>query len=180
MKWLLSFWLALVLGMYLYLSSLPYGMYAHYPFYRNFKHAYNFSSDSLFVNPGKAAVDGIGISESRVVVAGGCTSIIFVSNGCVATCNLFIPGTNGSGMHINHVKRIRVWPLNEEFDVLTAYFRAVYGVSQFYCSFFGDILTFQTQVDKASSSNRSGLSMRLQCMSLPTFFSYCQSLIEIT
>jgi hypothetical protein len=64
MKWLLSFWLALVLGMYLYLLSLPYGMYAHYPSYRNFKHAHNFSSDGLFVNQGKAAVDGIGISES--------------------------------------------------------------------------------------------------------------------
>jgi hypothetical protein len=94
-----------------------------------------------------------------------------------AACNLFIPGTNGSGMHINLVKKIRIWPLNEEFDALTAY---VYGVSQFYCSFFGDILTFQMQVDKASSSNRSGSSTRLQCMSLPTFFSYCRSLIEIT
>ena len=148
-------------------------MYAHYPFYRKFKHAYNFSSDGLFVNPGKAAVDGIGVSESRVVVAGGHTSIIFVLNDCVAACNLFIPGTNGSGMHINCVKKIRIWPLNEEFDVLMAYFGAVYGISQFYCSFFGDILTFQTQVDKASSSNRSGSSMHLQCTSLPTFFSYC-------
>ena len=170
MEWLLSFWLALVLGMYLYFSSLPYGIYTHYPSYRNFKHAHNFSSDGLFVNPGKAAVNGIGISDNRVVVAGGRISIIFVSNGCVAACNLFIPGTNGSGMHIHNVKKIGIWPLNEEFDPLTTYFGAVYGVSQFYSSFFGDILTFQTQIEKANSSNHSGTSMRPQCLSLPTFF----------
>jgi len=143
------------------------------PSYRNFKRAHNFSSDGLFVNPGKAAVDGIGVCESQVVVGGGRTSIIFVSNGCVAACNLFIPGTYGSGMHMNRVKKIGIWPLNEEFDALTAYFRAAYGISQFYCSFFGNILTFQMQVDKASSSNHSGPSMHLQCMSLLTFISYC-------
>ena len=157
--------------------SLPYHMYAHYPSYRNFKHAHNFSSDGLFVNPGKAAADGIGISDNRVVVAGGRISIIFISNGCVATCNLFIPGTTGSGTHINCVKKIGIWPLNEEFDALTAYFGAVYSVSQFYCSFFGNILTFQTQKEiLTSSSNHSGPS----CTSLPTFFSYCPSLIKIT
>ena len=112
-----------------------------------------------------------------VLVAGGCISIIFISNGCVATCNLFIPGTTGSGTHINRVKKIGIWPLNEEFDALTAYFGAVYSVSQFYCSFFGDILTFQMQKEiLTSSSNHSGPS----CTSLPTFFSYCPSLIKIT
>ena len=175
MKWLLSFWLALVLGMYLYFLSLSYYMYAHDPCYRNFKHAHNFSSDGLFVNPGKAAADGIGISDNRVVVAGGRISIIFISNGCVAACNLFIPGTTGSGAHINRVKKIGIWPLNEEFDALTAYFGAVYGVSQFYSSFFGDILTFQTQKEMTNSSNHSGPS----CMSLPIFI-YWQSLIEMT
>ena len=134
------------------------------PFYRNFKHTYNFSSDGLFVNPGKAAAGGIGISDNQVV-AGGHISIIFISNGCVAACNLFIPGTTGSGTHINCIKKIGIWPLNEEFDSLTAYFGAVYSVSQFYCNFFGDILTFQMVKEKTSSSNNSGLS----CMSLPTF-----------
>ena len=173
MKWLSSFWLALVLGMYLHLLSLP---YAYYLSYRNFKHTYNFSSDGLFVNPGKAAVDGVGISDNRVVVAGGHISIIFISNGCVAACNLFIPGTAGSGMHISCVKKIGIWTLNEEFEVLMAYFGAVYSVSQFYSSFFGNILTFQMQKEITSSSNHSGPS----CMSLLTFSSYCQSLIEIT
>ena len=137
------------------------------PFYRNFKCAYNFSSDGLFVNPGKVAADGIGVSDNRVVVAGGHISIIFISNGCVAACNLFIPGTTGSGTHINCIKKIRNWPLNEEFNSLMAYFGAVYSVLQFYCNFFGDILTFQTLKEKTSSSNNSGPS----CMSLPTFFS---------
>ena len=172
MKWLSSFWLALVLGMYLYLFRFT---ISYVYSYRNFKHAHNFSSDGLFVNPGKVPVDGIGISDNWVAVAGGHISIIFISNGCVAACNLFIPGTNGSGMHINHVKKIRIWPLNEEFDALMTYFGVAYGVSQFYCSFFGDILTFQMQIEKISSSNHSGSS----CMSLP-IFSYCQSLIEIT
>ena len=151
-------------------------MYAHYPSYRNFKRAHNFSSDGLFINPGKAAADGIGVSDNRVVVAGGCISIIFISNGCVAACNLFIPGTTGSGIHINRVKKIGIWPLNEEFDALTAYFGAVYSVSQFYFSFFGDILTFQMQKEITSSSNHPGPS----CMCLLTFSSYCRSLIEIT
>ena len=112
-----------------------------------------------------------------MVVAGGRISIIFISNGCVAACNLFIPGTTGSGTHINRIKKIGIWPLNEEFDALTAYFGAVYSVSQFYCNFFGDILTFQTLKEKTSSSNNSGPS----CMSLPAFFfSHCRSLIEIT
>ena len=136
------------------------------PFYRNFKCAHNFSSDGLFVNPGKAAADGIGVSDNRVVVAGGRISIIFISNSCVAACNLFIPGTTGSGTHINRIKKIGIWPLNEEFDALTTYFGAVYSVSQFYCNFFGDILTFQTLKEKTSSSNNSGPS----CMSLPAFF----------
>ena len=39
-------------------------MYAYYTSYRNFKCAHNFSSDGLFVNPGKAAADGIGISDN--------------------------------------------------------------------------------------------------------------------
>ena len=176
MKWLLSFWLALVLGMYLYLSSLPYHMYAHYPPYRNFKCAYNFSSDGLFINPGKVAADGIGVSNNQVVVVGGRISIIFISNSCVAACNLFILGMTGSGMHINCIKKIRIWPLNEEFDALTAYFGAVYNVSQFYCNFFGDILTFQTLKEKTSSSNNSGPS----CMSLHNLFFHYWSLIEIT
>jgi hypothetical protein len=120
----------------------------------------------LFVNPGNAAIDGVGISENQVVVAGGRISIIFISNGCVAACNLIIPGTSGSGVHINRVKKIGIWPLNEEFDALTAYFGAVYGVPQFYCNFFGDILTFQTQVEK---TNSSGSSTRLQCKFLSTF-----------
>jgi hypothetical protein len=165
MKWLSSFWLALVLGMYLYFLNLPYYLYAHYPSHRNFKRAHNFTSDGLFVNPGKATVDGVGVSDNRVVVAGGRISIIFISNGCVAACNLFIPGTTGSGMHINRVKKIGIWPLNEEFDALTAYFGAVYGVSLFYCNFFGDILTFQTQKEMTGSSNHSGPS----CTSLLTF-----------
>jgi len=118
-------------------------MYAHYPSYRNFKHTYNFFSDGLFINPEKVAPDGIGVSDNHVVVVGGRISIIFISNGCVAACNLFILGTTGSGTHINRIKKIRIWPLNEEFDALTAYFGAVYSVSQFYCNFFGDILTFQ-------------------------------------
>ena len=176
MKWLSSFWLALVLGMYLYFLSLSYHMYAHYPSYRNFKRAHNFSSDGLFVNPGKAAADGIGVSDNRVVVAGGRISIIFISNSCVAACNLFIPGITGSSIHINRVKKIGIWPLNEEFDALTAYFGAVYSISQFYSSFFGDILTFQMQKEITSSSNHSGPS----CMCLLTFSSYCRSLIEIT
>jgi hypothetical protein len=74
--------------------------------------------------------------------------IIFISNGCVAACNLIIPGTSGSGVHINRVKMIGIWPLNEKFNALMAYFGAVYGVPQFYCNFFGDILMFQTQVEK--------------------------------
>lgn len=169
--WLSIFWLVLELGMCsLYLVSLSYDIYTHYSSYRNFKHAFNFSSDGLFVNPGKAAVDGVGVSENRVVVAGGRISIIFISNGCVAACNLFIPGTSGGGMHVNRVKKIGIWPLNEEFDALTAYFGSVYDVSQFYCNFFGDILTFQTQIEKPSSS---GPSTRLQCMFLSTFYYYC-------
>ena len=132
--------------------------------YRNFKRAHNFSNDGLFVNPGNSRVDGVGVSENRVVVAGGRISIIFVSNGCVAASNLFIPGTNGSGIHIHRVKKIGIWPLNEEFDALTAYFGAVYGVSQFFCNFFGDILSFQTQIERTNSSNQSGPSTRLQCM----------------
>ena len=151
-------------------------MYAHYLFYRNFKCTHNFSSDGLFINPGKAAADSIGISNNWVVVAGGHISIIFISNGCVAACNLFIPGTTGSGIHINCVKKIGIWPLNEEFDVLTAYFRAIYSVLQFYSSFFGNILTFQTQKEITSSSNHSGPS----CMYLLTLSFYCRSLIEIT
>ena len=139
MRWLLNFWLELVLGMYLYFLSSPYSMYAHYAFYRNSKYAHNFSSDGLFVNPEKVAANGVGISEHWVVVARGCVSIIFVSNGCVAAFNLFIPDTSGSGTHINHVKEIKIWPLNEEFNALTAYFRAIYSVSSFYCNFFGDI-----------------------------------------
>ena len=150
---------------YLYFLSLSYGTYALCSFYRNFKRAFNFSNDGLFVNPGKAAINGVGISENRVVIAGGRISIIFISNGCVAACNLSIPGTSGNGMHINRIKKIGIWPLNEEFDALTAYFGAVYDVSQFYCNFFGDILTFQTQIEKTSSS---GPSMR--CMFLPMFF----------
>ena len=132
-------------------------MYAYHS-YRNFKWVHNFSSDGLFVNLGNAATTGIGISNNRVVVAGGHILIIFISNGCVATCNLFVPGTCGSGIHINRVKKIGIWPLNEEFDALTAYFRTICGVSQFYCNFFGDIFTFQTQIEKASSSNQSGSS----------------------
>ena len=134
-------------------------MYA-YHFYRNFEWAHNFSSDGLFVNWGNAATTGIGtgISNNQVVFTGGCILIISISNGCVATCNLFVLGTCGSGIHINHVKKIRIWPLNEEFDALTAYFGTIYDVSQFYCNFFGDILTFQTQIEKASSSNQSGSS----------------------
>jgi hypothetical protein len=125
----------------------------------------------LFVNPGKASIDGVGVSENRVVVGGGCVSIIFVSNGCVAACNLFIPGTSGGGMHTNRVKKIGIWPLIEEFDALTAYFGTIYDVSQFYCNFFGDILTFQTQIEKTSSSSSS---TRPQCMFLPVFlFIYC-------
>ena len=115
----------------------------------------------------------MGVSENRVVVAGGRISIIFVTNSCVAACNLFIPGTNGSGIHIHRVKKIGIWPLNEEFDALTAYFGAVYGVSQFYSNFFGDILTFQTQIEKTNSSNHSGPSTRLQCM----FFIYISFLL---
>jgi hypothetical protein len=134
--------------------------------YTNFKHAHNFSSDGLFVNPGKPTVDGVGMSDNQVVVTGGCISIIFISNGCVAACNLFVPGTTGSGMQINHIKKIRIWPLNEEFNALMAYFRTVYGVLLFYCSFFGNILTFQMQKKMTSSSNHSGSS----CMSLLTFF----------
>ena len=141
-------------------------MYAHYAFYRNFKHAHNFSRNGLFVNPGKAAVNGVGISEHRVVVAGGRISIIFVSNGCVAACKLFIPGTSGSGIHINHVRKVGIWPLIKKFNALTAYFRAIYSVTNFYFNFFGDILTFQMQKEKTSSSNYSGPS----CMWLPTFF----------
>jgi hypothetical protein len=114
------------------------------------------------------------------VVAGGRVSIIFVTNGCVAACNLFIPGTSGSGIHTNRVRKIGIWPLNEEFDALTAYFGAVYNVSQFYCNFFGDILTFQTQIERNESLNQSGSSTRPQCMFLLTFFSYFWSLIEIT
>ena len=34
------------------------------PSYRNFKRTHNFSSDGLFVNPGKAATDGIGVSNN--------------------------------------------------------------------------------------------------------------------
>ena len=148
----------------------------HYPLYSNFKCAINFSSDGLFINPGKAAVDGVGISENRVVVAGGRISIIFISNGCVAACNLTIPGTSGSGVHINGVKKIGIWPLNEEFDALTAYFGAVYGVSQFYCNFFGDILTFQTQIEKTSSSSSL---MRLQCKVLFFIFIFIWNLIKM-
>ena len=121
-----------------FLSS-PYSMHAHYASYRNFKYAHNFSSDGLFVNPGKVAVNGVGISEHWVVVAGGHVSIIFASNGCVAASNLFIPGTSGSGIHINRVKKIKIWPLDEEFNALTAYSRAIYSVSSSYCNFFGDI-----------------------------------------
>ena len=156
MRWLLNFWLELMLGMYLYFLSSPYCMCAHDAFYRNFKHAHNFSSNGLFVNLGKAAVNGVGISEHQVVVAGGHISIIFVSNGCVAACKLFIPGTSGSGIHINCVKKIRIWPLNEGFDALTAYFGAIYSVSNFYCNSFGDILTSQMQKEKTSFSNHSG------------------------
>ena len=112
----------------------------------------------MFVNLGNAATTGIGVSNNQVVVAGGRILIVFISNGCVATCNLFVPGTCGSGIHINHVKKIGIWPLNEEFDTLTAYFGTIYSVSQFYCNFFGDILTFQTQIEKASSSNQFGSS----------------------
>ena len=161
MKWSLSFWPALVLGMYLYFSNLP---YVH--LLPPLTETLNVSSDGLFINPGKAATDGIGVSNNRVVVAGGCISIIFISNSCVAACNLFIPGTTGSGTHINCIKKIRIWPLNKEFNALTAYFGAVYSVLQFYCNFFCDILTFQTLKEKTSSSNNSGPS----CMSLPTFF----------
>ena len=100
----------------------------------------------MFVNPGKAAVEGVGVSDNRVLIAGGRISIIFVSNGCVAVSHLFIPGTSRSGLHVNRIKKIGIWPLNEEFDALTAYFGAVYDVSQFYCNFFGDILTFQMQI----------------------------------
>ena len=132
-------------------------IYAYHS-YRNFKWAHHFSSDGLFVNPGNAATTGISISDNRVVVARNHISIVFISNGCVATCNLFVLGTCGSGIHISHVKKIRIWPLNEEFDALTAYFGTIYGISQFYCNFFGDILIFQTQIEKASSSNQSGLS----------------------
>ena len=98
------------------------------PSYRNFKHTHNFSSDGLFINPRKAATDGIGVSDNQVVVAGGCISIIFISNGCVAACNLFILGMTGSGTHINCIKKIGIWPLNEEFNALMAYFGAVYSV----------------------------------------------------
>lgn len=172
MKLLPNSWLVLVLVLgkyYLFFKKILYGIlvYAHCLSYRNFKRAFNFSSDGLFVNPGKAAIDGVGISENRVVVAGGRISIIFISNGCVAACNLIIPGTSGGGMHVNRVKKIGIWPLNEEFDALTAYFGAVYDVSRFYCNFFGDILTFQTQIEKASSSSSS---TRLQGMFLFTFF----------
>ena len=126
----------------------------------------SFSSDGLFVNLGNVATTGIGISNNQVVVTRGCILIVFISNGCVATCNLFAPGTCGSGIHINHVKKIRIWPLNEEFDALTAYFGTIYGISQFYCNFFGNILTFQTRIEKASSSNQSWFIMYI------SFFSY--------
>lgn len=145
-------------------------MYAHYSSYRNFKHAFNFSNNGLFVNSGKATVDSVGISENQVVVAGGRISIIFISNGCMTACNLFIPGTSGSSMHTNRVKKIGIWPLNEEFDALTTYFRTVYDVLQFFCNFFGDILTFQMQIEKPSSLSSSTC---LQCMFLPTFVIYC-------
>ena len=170
MKWLPNFWSALVLVLGKYYLYLSYGISTHYSSYRNFKCAFNFSSDDLFINPGKAAVDGVGVSENRVVVAGGRISIIFISNSCVAACNLIIPGTSGGSMHINRVKKIGIWPLVEEFDALTDYFGAVYDVSRFYCNFFGDILTFQTQIEKPSSS---GSSSRLQGTFLSIFFSYC-------
>ena len=63
-------------------------------------------------------------------------------------------------MHINHVKKIGIWPLNEEFDALMAYFGAVYGVSQFYSS-FSNILIFQMQIEKISSSNHAGPSHKI-------------------
>ena len=122
MKWSLSFWLALVLGMYLYFLNLPY--VCSLPPLTETLNIHNFSSDGLFINPGKVATDGIGVSNKRVVVAGGHISIIFISNSCVAACNLFILGMTGSGTHINRIKKIRIWPLNEEFDALTAYFAA--------------------------------------------------------
>ena len=85
----------------------------------------------------------------------------------MAACNLIVPGTSGSGVHVNRVKKIGIWPLNEEFNALTAYFGAVYGVTRFYCNFFGDILTFQTQIEKSISS---GSSTRLQCKFLFTLY----------
>ena len=82
MKWSLSFWLALVLGMYVKFTICM----LITPSYRNFKHAHNFSSDGLFVNPGKVATDGIGVSDNQVVVSGGHISIIFILNSCEAAC----------------------------------------------------------------------------------------------
>ena len=38
----------------------------------------------------------------------------------MAASHLFIPGTSGSGLHVNRVKKIGIWPLNEEFDALTS------------------------------------------------------------
>ena len=70
------------------------------------------------------------------MVARGRISIAFISNSCVATCNLFVPGTCGSGIHVNHVKKIGIWSLNEEFDALIAYF----GLSMVFHNFTATFL----------------------------------------
>lgn len=115
------------------------------------------------MNPGRASSSGVAVKDGRVVLSGAHASAIFLSNGCVAACNLVVPGTNGTGMNTHSVKKIGIWPINEEFDALAGYFGAVYGVDAFYTHFFADILTFQTMKEGAGSS-------RSQCMFLHASF----------
>ncbi|KDR68959.1 hypothetical protein GALMADRAFT_215518 [Galerina marginata CBS 339.88] len=59
--------------------------------------------------------------EARAVAAGDYNSLLFVSNGCVASCNLFVPDSNGVDLNKSDVKRISIWLLNEEFDAITSW-----------------------------------------------------------